>query len=67
MNPNSKIPALMDYSQQTPQRVFESGAIPLAAILWQKGAKFICKVELHERHDASDLENRTQDKVGVSG
>ena len=29
VNPNSKIPALMDYSQQTPQRVFESGAILL--------------------------------------
>lgn len=26
-NPNSKIPALMDYSIDTPQRVFESGAI----------------------------------------
>ena len=29
VNPNSKIPALMDYSQPTPQRVFESGAILL--------------------------------------
>ncbi len=29
MNPNSKIPALMDYSEQTPRRVFESGAILL--------------------------------------
>ena len=29
VNPNSKIPALMDYSQLTPQRVFESGAILL--------------------------------------
>jgi Domain of unknown function (DUF3470) len=29
VNPNSKIPALMDYSQQMPQRVFESGAILL--------------------------------------
>jgi GST-like protein len=28
-NPNSKIPALMDYSEKTPQRVFESGAILL--------------------------------------
>ena len=27
VNPNSKIPALMDYSERTPQRVFESGAI----------------------------------------
>jgi len=29
VNPNSKIPALMDYSEPTPQRVFESGAILL--------------------------------------
>src|SRR5256714_6394949 len=29
VNPNSKIPALMDYSDQTPRRVFESGAILL--------------------------------------
>lgn len=29
VNPNSKIPALMDYSGETPQRVFESGAILL--------------------------------------
>ena len=28
-NPNSKIPALMDHSGETPQRVFESGAILL--------------------------------------
>jgi GSH-dependent disulfide-bond oxidoreductase len=27
VNPNSKIPAVMDYSEQTPRRVFESGAI----------------------------------------
>ena len=29
VNPNSKIPALMDYSTETPTRVFESGAILL--------------------------------------
>ena len=29
VNPNSKIPALMDHSGSTPQRVFESGAILL--------------------------------------
>src|SRR5471032_1521149 len=29
VNPNSKIPALMDYSEPTPRRVFESGAILL--------------------------------------
>ncbi|MBT3399628.1 MAG: glutathione-dependent disulfide-bond oxidoreductase [Rhodospirillaceae bacterium] len=29
VNPNSKIPALMDYSTKTPTRVFESGAILL--------------------------------------
>src|SRR5204863_1195007 len=29
VNPNSKIPALMDYGERTPQRVFESGAILL--------------------------------------
>ena len=29
VNPNSKIPALMDYSAKTPTRVFESGAILL--------------------------------------
>ncbi|WP_174292634.1 glutathione-dependent disulfide-bond oxidoreductase [Sphingomonas bacterium] len=29
VNPNSKIPALMDYSGETPVRVFESGAILL--------------------------------------
>ena len=27
INPNSKIPALMDYSTRTPTRIFESGAI----------------------------------------
>ena len=29
VNPNSKIPALMDHSTETPTRVFESGAILL--------------------------------------
>ena len=29
VNPNSKIPALMDYSNKTPTRIFESGAILL--------------------------------------
>jgi GST-like protein len=29
VNPNSKIPALMDHSESTPQRVFESGSILL--------------------------------------
>src|SRR3981189_1064637 len=29
VNPNSKIPALLDYSERTPRRVFESGAILL--------------------------------------
>src|SRR5437588_12999112 len=29
VNPNSKITALMDYSEQPPQRVFDSGAILL--------------------------------------
>jgi GSH-dependent disulfide-bond oxidoreductase len=29
VNPNSKIPAFVDYSEQTPRRVFESGAILL--------------------------------------
>ena len=29
VNPNSKIPALMDYSTETPTRIFESGAIML--------------------------------------
>ena len=29
INPNSKIPALMDYSSKTPIRIFESGAILL--------------------------------------
>jgi len=41
VNPNSKIPALMDYSFETPQRVFESGAILL--YLAEKFGEFIPK------------------------
>ena len=41
VNPNSKIPALMDYSLETPQRVFESGAILL--YLAEKFGEFIPK------------------------
>ena len=40
-NPNSKIPALMDYSSENPQRVFESGAILL--YLAEKFGEFIPK------------------------
>jgi GST-like protein len=40
-NPNSKIPALMDHSGDTPQRVFESGAILL--YLAEKFGAFIPK------------------------
>jgi GST-like protein len=41
INPNSKIPALMDHSGDTPQRVFESGAILL--YLAEKFGAFIPK------------------------
>jgi GST-like protein len=41
VNPNSKIPALVDYSEPTPQRVFESGAILL--YLGEKTGKFLPK------------------------
>jgi GST-like protein len=41
VNPNSKIPALMDHSGDTPQRVFESGAIML--YLAEKFGAFIPK------------------------
>jgi GST-like protein len=41
VNPNSKIPALMDHSGKTPQRVFESGAILL--YLAEKFGAFIPK------------------------
>ncbi len=46
INPNSKIPALMDRSGDTPQRVFESGAILL--YLAEKFGKFM-PTETHAR------------------
>eukprot|EP01065_Artemidia_motanka_P001584 TRINITY_DN1072_c0_g1_i1.p1 TRINITY_DN1072_c0_g1~~TRINITY_DN1072_c0_g1_i1.p1 ORF type:complete len:313 (+),score=112.60 TRINITY_DN1072_c0_g1_i1:620-1558(+) len=39
INPNSKIPALMDYSGEQPQRVFESGSILM--YLAEKYGKFL--------------------------
>ena len=46
INPNSKIPALMDHSTHTPTRVFESGSILL--YLAEKFSKFISE-EHHKR------------------
>ena len=45
VNPNSKIPALMDHSTGTPQRVFESGAILL--YLAEKFGAFIPEDPAH--------------------
>src|SRR5262249_24721026 len=55
VNPNSKIPALMDYSERTPQRVFESGAILL--YLADKFGAFLPK----------DRGKRTEPGIGCSG
>lgn len=49
VNPNSKIPALMDYSVDPPQRVFESGSILL--YLAEKFGAFLPK-EHHKRTEA---------------
>src|SRR6266704_2774993 len=106
VNPNSKIPALMDRSGPVPIRVFESGAIlvhlaeKFGALLpaggqargefldvesyknvqrWTdaiakrpgvKRGRMVNRTwgdpasQLHERHDASDFDTRTQDKIG---
>jgi GST-like protein len=79
INPNSKIPALLDRSGDKPIRVFESGAI--LVYLAEKFGEFLPKEpavqrgrmvnrnfgkpssQLLERHDASDFDNRTQDKL----
>jgi GST-like protein len=49
VNPNSKIPALMDHSGETPQRVFESGSILL--YLAEKFSAFLPK-EISARTEA---------------
>ncbi|MEP1766958.1 MAG: glutathione-dependent disulfide-bond oxidoreductase [Sulfitobacter sp.] len=46
VNPNSKIPALMDHSGETPQRVFESGSILL--YLAEKFDAFMPKDPAHK-------------------
>ena len=50
VNPNSKIPALMDRSGPQPIRVFESGAI-LLHLAEKFGALPICHIN-HDRHSA---------------